>query len=84
MLISISNVSWAILGSFAVFLYSFIFYCLVDPHPRFIQAFIKVGPLAGELVALVAIIDLLFLVTGAHAAILKHLALLVSASLAVF
>jgi len=56
----------------------------VDEHPYFIQAFVKVGSVTGELVTLVAEINLFFLVTGAYPAVFKQVTLLVPTSLAVF
>jgi hypothetical protein len=79
-----SNVSRALQSFFVIFLYSFISYYLVDPHPSFAKAFIKIGSVTRERLTLIAIVNLSFLMTATYPAILEHLALLVTASFAVF
>jgi hypothetical protein len=71
-------------GLFIIVLQACFLDFLVDEHPDFIQTFVKVGSVTGELLTLVAEIDLFFLVTGSYSAVLKQLALLIAAALAVF
>ena len=56
----------------------------VDHNPTFIKAGIKIGSVAGKQIALVAKINLFFLMTDAYATIFKQLALFISTPFTVF
>jgi hypothetical protein len=77
------NIPGALYGFFIIVLYAVFDYYLVDPHPGFMQTFVKVGSVTGKRVTLVAEIHLFLLVTGSHATTFKQFALFVPAAFTV-
>ena len=56
----------------------------IDSHPPFIEAFIKIGPVAGKFITFITEIKPFFLVAWPNTAVFKKFALFVSTTMAVF
>ena len=79
-----SDISWGGPAFFIKFFYPGFSDFFIELYKGLVQAFIKIGLVAGEFLALIAEIHLLFLVAAAHMAVLEEFAVFVAAAFAVF
>jgi hypothetical protein len=80
----VSDISRGCSALFIKFFYPGFSDFFIEFDKGFVEAFIKIGLVAGEIYALIAEIHLFFLVADSHMAVLEKFAVFIAAALAVF